>query len=75
MIQPSSDLVATGAHVGKNGVNSFLVDGPHTLGGYTKPDPTIFTFHPKTVAVKVGKKTPLALDIGVRYDDDQTGFE
>jgi hypothetical protein len=48
-------------------IDAFLVDDAQTLGGYAKFNPTVFIFHPKTVAMKVGQKTPLTLDIGVRH--------
>ena len=60
---PPLNLLATRPQVGENGVDAFLVDDPQALGGDAQFHPTVLTFHPETVAVKVGQEASLTLDV------------
>ena len=64
---PPSDFFAACTQVSQNTIDAFLVDDAQPLGGDAKFHPAVLTFHPETVAVEIGQKTPLALDIRVRH--------
>ena len=59
------DLDATLAHIGKHGVDAFLVDDSHAFAGNAQRDPAIFAFHPELVIVKIGQKAPLGFIVGM----------
>jgi hypothetical protein len=64
---PPLYLFAACPQVSQYNINAFLVDDAQSLGGDAKFYPAILAFHPETVAVEIGQKTPLALDIRVRH--------
>ena len=65
-MNPAIEVILALALIGV-GIDAFFVDDAQSLCGHTKFHPAVLTFHPETVAVKVGQKTPPALDIRVRH--------
>jgi hypothetical protein len=66
-LNPPLYLYAACPQVGQYNIDAFLVDDAQTFGRNAKLHPAVLTFHPETVAVEVGQKTPLTLDIRVRH--------
>jgi hypothetical protein len=56
---------ATGAHISQNFVNTDFVNKSQTFIADSELYPTIFTFHPETVVVKIGQKTTTRFVVGV----------
>jgi hypothetical protein len=54
----SLNLFAAGPKVSQDDLDTLLVDDAHTLRGYPQRDKTLLRFHPKTVLVQIGQKTP-----------------
>jgi hypothetical protein len=57
--RPLLNFFATLAHIGKNCIDSYLVDDSHAFSGKSQPYPAIFAFHPETVVMQVGKEATL----------------
>ena len=56
-------LVAQGA---QHGIDTLLVDYTHTFAGYAQLDETLLRLYPKTMSMKVGRKTTSRFPVGVR---------
>jgi hypothetical protein len=53
----SLHFMTAAAQVGKNRVDAFFVDDPHTFGRNSQAYPAVFAFDPKSVMLQIRQKT------------------
>jgi hypothetical protein len=57
---------ASGAHIGENGVDAFLVDQTNACGGESDADEAVFAFNPETTALQIREESAFGFVVSVR---------
>src|SRR6056297_4004051 len=69
------NFLAGRAQICQHGVDAFLVDNAHSLGGEAQLHPAVLALNPETVAVQIGQRALLVTVIGVgNVVPDQRAF-